>query len=159
MDGKEDSTTEKFPSLIFLSARLVYYLNLNCMYNLEKTVVDNYNCECYHFSCCKKINGIRDYCDLCSLLVKHPPYENEKNYRIKHLIEKHLSLINDFKEYKHVKIHVGDYYSKNINLAMELTRNGLFIVMFLRVCISTNKHFFSLILLLLFVNIVYYLLF
>ena len=86
------------------------------MYNLEKTVVDGYNCECYHFSSCRKINGIRDYCDLCSLSVKHSPYENEKNYKIKHLIEKHLSLVNDFKEYKHVKIHVGDYCSKNINL-------------------------------------------
>ena len=115
VDGKEDSTTEKFPSLIFLSARLVYYLNLNFMYNLEKTVVDGYNCDCYNFSSCRKINGIRDYCDLCSLSVKHSPYENEKNYRIKHLIEKHLSLVNDFKEYKYVKIHVGDYSSKNIN--------------------------------------------
>ena len=33
-DGKEDSTTDDFPSLIFFSARLLYYINLNCMYNL-----------------------------------------------------------------------------------------------------------------------------
>ena len=112
---KEDSTTDNFPSLLFLSARFVYYLNLNCMYNLEKTVIDNYDCQCHHFSGCRKMNGIRDYCDLCSLLVKNSPYENEKNYKIKHLIKKHLDLINDFKKYKHVKINTGDYYCKNKN--------------------------------------------
>ena len=47
--GKEDSTTDNFPSLVFLSARLVYYINLNCMYNLEKTVVDTYYCKCLEY--------------------------------------------------------------------------------------------------------------
>ena len=61
------------------------------------------------------MNGIRDYCNLCSLLVKNSPCENEKDYKIKHLIEKHLDLINEFKEYKHVKINTGDYYCKNKN--------------------------------------------
>ena len=113
-DGQEDSTIDNFPSLTFLSARLVYYLNLNCMYNLERTVVDTYYCECSKFSGCRKINGIMDYCDICSLSIKHCPYDNEKNYRIKHLIEKYISLINDFKKYN-VDIYVGDYTSKIID--------------------------------------------
>ena len=57
----------------------MYYINLNCIYNLEKTVVDTYECSCSEFSGCRKINGIRDYCDLCSLSIRHSSYEEEKN--------------------------------------------------------------------------------
>ena len=39
-DGKEDSTIDTFPSLSFLSARLLYYINLNCMYNLQKAIIN-----------------------------------------------------------------------------------------------------------------------
>ena len=117
-NGKENSTTDNFPSLVYLSARLVYYINLNCMYNLEKTIVDNYNCNCLKFSGCRKPNGIMDYCDLCSLLIKHCPYDSEKNLRIKYLIEKHLSLVNDFKEHN-IEIYVGDYCSKCFNSQSE----------------------------------------
>ena len=39
-DGKENSTIDTFPSLPFLSTRLVYYINLNCMYNLQKAIIN-----------------------------------------------------------------------------------------------------------------------
>ena len=110
-DGKEDSTTDNFPSLVFLSARLVYYINLNCMYDLEKTVVDTYYCECLKYSGCRKINGVMDYCDICSLNIKHNPYDNEKKCRVKDLINKHIELVDDFKKYN-VNIYVGDYINK-----------------------------------------------
>ena len=112
--GKEDSTTDTFPSLVYLSARLVYYINLNCMYNLEKTVVDNYNCNCHKYSGCRKINGIRDFCDLCSLSIKHCPYDSEKNFKI----EKHLPLVDDFKKHN-VEIIVEDYCSKCFDKQLE----------------------------------------
>ena len=130
--GKEDSTTNNFPSLVFLSARLVYYINLNCMYNLEKTVVDTYYCKCLEYSGCRKPNGVMDYCDICSLAIKHCPYDNEKNYRVKDLINKHIELVDDFKKYKPV-IYVGDYESKTFEPVFSIWScynsvcNGLFI--------------------------------
>ena len=116
--GKDDSAIEKtFPSLTFLAARLVYYINLNCMFNLEKTVIDAWECNCNLFSGFRKINGIRDYCDLCSLNIKHQPsQEEESNFKVKNLVNKHISLINDFKNYSHVSIYEGDYVSKCSNL-------------------------------------------
>ena len=85
-DGKEDFTID-FPSLSFLSARVVYYINVNCMYNLQKAVIDPFLCSCDKYSGCRKPNDVRDYCNICSLNIKHDPYENEKKYKIKHLIE------------------------------------------------------------------------
>ena len=110
--GKEDSTTDNFPSLTFLSTRLVYYINLNSMYNLSKTVVDTYYCKCLKYSGRRKPNGVMDYCDLCSLNIKHDPYDNEKNYKVKDLIKKHIEFVNDVKKYP-VHIYVGDYVSKS----------------------------------------------
>ena len=69
--GKDDSSINNFPSLIFLSSRMVYYINLNCIYNLEPTVIDCWECDCDQFSGCRKANGLRDYCDLCSLSMRY----------------------------------------------------------------------------------------
>ena len=76
-DGKGDFTID-FPSLCFLNARVVYYINVNCMYNLQKAVIDPFLCSCDKYSGCRKPNDVRDYCDICSLNIKHDPYENEK---------------------------------------------------------------------------------
>ena len=81
-DGKEDSTTDNFPSLCFLSARVLYYINVNCMYNLQKAVINPFLCSCDKYSGYRKPNDIRDYCNICSLNIKHDPYENKKNIKL-----------------------------------------------------------------------------
>ena len=51
---EEEEEEERVPSLKFYCARLVYYINLNIMYNLHKVVAYTYNCNCWKFSRCKK---------------------------------------------------------------------------------------------------------
>ena len=63
---EEEENTAKFPSLIFLSARTVLYINLNCMYNLEKAVIDAWECECDQQLCSQS-------CNLCLMHEKHKP--------------------------------------------------------------------------------------
>ena len=141
-DGKEDFTTDSFPSLVFLSARLVYYINLNCMYNLEKTVVDTYYCQCLKYSGCRKPNGVMDYCDICSLSIKHCPYDNEKNYRVKDLINKHIELVDDFTKYN-PDIYVGDYESKTFEAVFSIWSfyNSVFVVCLLKKIPFINHSF------------------
>ena len=130
-DGKEDSTTDNFPSLCFLSARVLYYINVNCMYNLLKAVINPFLCSCDKYSGYRKPNDIRDYCNICSLNIKHDPYENKKKYKIKHLIEKHIEMVDDFKKYN-INIQNYDYVCKTFNRSSEFSFyesvfNGLFI--------------------------------
>ena len=93
----------------------MYYINLNCIYNLERTIIDFWECDCDLFSGCRKPNGLRDYCHLCSLSIRHFSYLEEKNYEVKHLINKHIFLVNDFNENSHLNIRRGDYTEKSIN--------------------------------------------
>ena len=51
---EEEEEKEKVPSLKFYSARLVYYINVNLMFNLHKAAISTYNCECQKFSGCRK---------------------------------------------------------------------------------------------------------
>ena len=113
--GKDNSSIKNLPSLVFLSARLLYYVNVNCIYNLERTVIDCWECDCDKFSGCRKANDIRDYCDLCSLSIRHFSYTEGKKYEVKHLMKKHISLVSDFRENSHVNIRIGDYTEKSIN--------------------------------------------
>ena len=53
-----------FPSLLLLSARLVFYMNINTIYNIEKTV-NHCCCNCHLYSGCRLENGAKDYCHLC----------------------------------------------------------------------------------------------
>ena len=108
---KKEEEEEKVPSLKLYSARMVYYINLNTMHILHRTVTNLCYCQCYKFSGCVKKSGFMDYCDMCSLEVKHNSYNHEKNYRIKNLIDKHIELINDFKE-NEICIHNIDYTFK-----------------------------------------------
>ena len=107
--GKREE--EKVPSLKFYAARLVYYINVNLMFNLHKAAISTYNCDCQKFSGCRKENKIMDYCDYFSLAVKHNPYDYEKDFKIKNLIDKHIELINDFKTYE-IDITNEDFESK-----------------------------------------------
>ena len=113
--GRDDFFTkkdeEKFPSLKFYSARMVYYINMNTMHNLLKTGCDSWKCCCFKYSGCRKINGVMDYCDYCQLEIKHNPYDNQNYYKIKNLIKKHIDMINDFKKHN-IDIYTGDYTFK-----------------------------------------------
>ena len=122
VDGKEDSTIKKVPSLTFFCARVIYYINLNVIYNLEKEVADGWICECKYFSGCEKINGVKDYCDICSLSVKYSSIDEEKNLSVKNLIKKNISLIKDFKKYPHIDILNDNIQNKNI----DFNKNGTF---------------------------------
>ena len=107
--------------MTFLSARLLYYINLNCMYNLQKAIINPFLCSCDDYSGCKKPNGVRDYCDICSLNIKHNPFENEK----------HIEMVNDFNNYN-VNIENDDYTFRTFNRLSEFSFykavfHGLFI--------------------------------
>ena len=101
------------------------------MYNIQKAVINPFLCLCDKYSGCRKPNDVRDYCDICSLNIKHDPYENEKKYKIKHLIQKHIEMVDDFKKYN-INIQNYDYICQTFNRFSEFSFyesvfNGLFI--------------------------------
>ena len=81
------------------------------MYNLRKAQINPFYCKCDDYYGCPFPNGIRDYCNICLLFSKHNVEDNEKNFSIKHLINKNIELMNDFKEYN-VNIDNTDYHFK-----------------------------------------------
>ena len=99
---------ERVPSLKFFAARLVYYINLNTMYNLFKETINGWNCQCHRFSGCEIKIGLKNYCALCSLSVKHDPFDNERDFKIKNIINKNIELVNDFKIYYNIEIDGKD---------------------------------------------------
>ena len=117
-DGREDffirySVEKKktFPSLTFLAARSVYYINVNCMYNISKAQINPFYCLCDEYSGCPLPNGLRNYCDVCYLFLEHDVEDNEKAFSVKHLINKNIDLVIDFKKYN-VQIDNTDYQFK-----------------------------------------------
>ena len=117
-DGREDFfikyNTEKkktFPSLTFFAARLVYYINVNCMYNIRKAQINPFYCLCDEYSGCPFSNGLRNYCNVCYFFSKHDVEDNEKAFSIKHLIDKNIELMADFKKFN-VQIDKNDYVFK-----------------------------------------------
>ena len=109
---KKKEEEERVPSLKFFAARVVYYINLNTMYNLLKESIYGWNCQCHRFSGCQRRIGVIDYCDLCSLNIKHNPFDNERDFKIKNIINKNNELVNDFKEYYNIEIDGSDYRTK-----------------------------------------------
>ena len=110
--GNENFTTKKlFPSLTFYAARMVYYLNLNTMYNIHKEFSEGWNCECNKYYGCKTEAGFMDYCNLCQLDIKHFPCDYEKDYNIKNLINKNIELVEDLKTFD-IKLINDDFKSK-----------------------------------------------
>ena len=103
-DAKKDS----FPSLTYLAARLVYYINLNCMYNIRKAILNPFQCKCNDYSGCPLPNGVKDYCDVCYLFNKHNAEDNEGVFNIRDIINKNIELANDLKKCK-VEIDTTDY--------------------------------------------------
>ena len=110
--GKGDFFTKEgkdnFPSLTFLAARLVYYINLNCMYNIRKSVLNPFECNCLFYSGCTLPNGAKNYCELCMLNLKHDPADNERVFSVRELIKKIIEMVNDIKQ-TNVNIDNSDY--------------------------------------------------
>ena len=117
-DGREDffinfnnKKKKTFPSLTFFAARLVYYLNVNCMYNIRKAQINPFYCLCDQYSGCPLPNVLRNYCNVCYLFSKHDVEDNEKEYSIRHLVNKNIELVDDFRKFN-VKIDNNDYIFK-----------------------------------------------
>ena len=58
LNGKFFTKKEEVPSLKFYAARMVYYINLNIMYNLHKESLISYYYRCYEYSGCVNENGL-----------------------------------------------------------------------------------------------------
>ena len=103
-----------FLSLSFLSARSVFYINLNTIYNIEKTVNHCY-CDCHLYSGCCLENGATDYCNLCIINNTSFSYFHEKRRDVSDIIKLHIELVNEFRKNKDIEIFTGDYiqYSRH----------------------------------------------
>ena len=117
-DGREDffirynvEKKKTFPSLTFLAARVVYYINVNCMYNIRKAQINPFYCLCDDYSGCPLPNGLRNYCNVCYLFLEHDVEDKEKAYSVKHLINKNIDLVADFDKCN-VQIDNTDYQFK-----------------------------------------------
>ena len=81
------------------------------MYKLREEQINPMSCLCDQYSGCPFPNGVRDYCNVCFLFTKHNPEDNEKNFSIKHLIEKNIELVKDLQNY-YIDIDNNDYEFK-----------------------------------------------
>ena len=106
-----DKKKKTFPSLTFFAACLVYYINVNCMYNIRKAQINPFYCLCDDYSGCPFSNGLRNYYNICYLFSQHDVEDNEKAFSIKHLIDKNIELMADFKKFN-VQIDNNDYVFK-----------------------------------------------
>ena len=81
------------------------------MYNIRKAQINPFYCLCDEYSGCPFPNGLRNYCNVCYLFSKHDFADNEKAFSVKHLINKNIELMDDFKKFN-VEINNNDYVFK-----------------------------------------------
>ena len=110
-EGKRDTITietvskERIESLYVSSLKLVFYLNVNFLYNLRKFVNDISTCDCF--------TNPKNLCNICSLLEKHDVDKIEKNYRQKAIVETNIALRNDLKKIPEIEVSRTDYKFTN----------------------------------------------
>ena len=110
-EEKRDTTTiktvtkERVESLYVSSLKLVFYLNVNFLYNLRKFVNDISTCDCF-------INP-KNLCNICSLLEKHDVDKIEKNYSEKAIVETIITLRNDLEKMPEIEVSRTDYKFTN----------------------------------------------
>ena len=119
-DGKDITTInyeflekERVPSLFVFAGKCLYYINVNFLYNLRKLFTDASSCSCASFLGCENSNGEKNYCNICSLLIKFDVEENEENYNYKHLIETNIALRKDLIEINDIDVEGEDYKFKS----------------------------------------------
>ena len=106
---------KEFPSLLFLAARLVFYINNNTISNLEKTVNPVWECRCHNYSGCAKPNGELSYCDLYALNNCYHSFLAFTIRSVDYQIKTCISWIKDFEKNKDIVIFTGDYTEKSMN--------------------------------------------
>ena len=109
--GKKDITTietvskERIESLYVSSLKLVFYLNVNFLYNLRKFVNDISTCNCFE--------NPKNLCNICLLLEKYDVDKIEKNYNQKAIVETNIALRNDLKKIPEIEVSRTDYKFTN----------------------------------------------
>ena len=110
-EGKRDATTietvskERMESLYVSSLKLIFYLNVNFLYNLRKFVNDISTCDCFAKP--------KNLCNICSLLEKYDVNKIEKDYRQKAIVETNIALTNDLKKMPEIEVSRTDYKFTN----------------------------------------------
>ena len=92
---------EKIESLYVSSLKMVYYLNVNLLYNLRELYIDHAVCKCF-FTPEKK-------CNICLLLEKYEVDRIERNYNQKAIVETHIALKKDLENMAELKVCSDDY--------------------------------------------------
>ena len=92
---------EKIESLYVSSLKMVYYLNVNLLYNLRELYIDHAVCKCF-FTPEKK-------CNICLLLEKYDVEKIERNYNQKAIVETNIALKKDLKKMSELKVYSDDY--------------------------------------------------
>ena len=92
---------EKIESLYVSSLKMVYYLNVNLLYNLRELYIDHAVCKCF-FTPEKK-------CNICLLLEKYEVDKIERNYNQKAIVETHIALKKDLENMPELKVCSDDY--------------------------------------------------
>ena len=109
--GKKDITTietvskERIELLYVSSLKLVFYLNVNFLYNLRKFVNDISTCNCFE--------NPKNLCNICLLLEKYDVDKIEKNYNQKAIVETNIALRNDLKKIPEIEVSRTDYKFTN----------------------------------------------
>ena len=110
-EGKRDTTTietvskENIESLYVSSLKLVFYLNVNFLYNLRKFVNDISTCDCF--------TNPKNLCNICSLLKKYDVDKIDKNYKQEAIVETNIALKNDLEKMPEMEVSREDYKFTN----------------------------------------------
>ena len=101
-DGKDTSITkDKIESLYVSSLKMIYYLNVNFLYNLRELYNDHSVCKCFLTP--------EEKCNICLLLEKYDVENIERNYNQKAIVETNIALKNDLENMSDLKLYSEDY--------------------------------------------------
>ena len=101
-DGKDTSTTkDRTESLYVSSLKMIYYLNVNFLYNLRELYNDHSICNCFFTP--------EEKCNICLLLEKYDIENIERNYNQKAIVETNIALKKDLGNMPNLKVYSDDY--------------------------------------------------
>ena len=91
-------------------------MNLNTLYNFEKTYHGNYYCDCYNYSGCPKNTfGRLEYCLICQLGVHFNADKLFRNYNVADHIKIYQQLIKIYQKNPDLDGYDGDFTDKLSN--------------------------------------------
>ena len=106
-DGRENFII-KPKSLLFFCKRMVYYININLMFNIREHSINPFGCMCDYYSGCPFPNGAKNYSEYCYLFCKFNVDVHQNNFTVKNLIETNIKLIETFTN-SNIDISNDDY--------------------------------------------------